>query len=76
MLNYCLEQEQEQRLAEALDERKEQANRNFDLAAKGEFDGLIATNPDKKLGLSERTLGEINFLVGTACLPFFISGIF
>ena len=76
MLNYCLEQEQEQRLAEALDERKEQANRNFDLAAKGEFDGLIATNPDKKLGLGERTWGEINFLVGTACLPFFISGIF
>ena len=49
MINYYLEQEQEQRLAQALDERNQQADRNCDLAAKGEFDGLIGTNPDQKL---------------------------
>ena len=47
MLNHYLKQEQ--RLAQALDERNEQSEQNCDLAAKGEFDGLIATNPDKKL---------------------------
>ena len=49
MINYYLEQEQEQRLAQALDERNKEADQNSNLAAKGEFDGLIGTNPDKKL---------------------------
>ena len=47
MISHYLEQEQ--RIAQALDEQNEQADRNWDLTAKGEFDGLIATNPDKKL---------------------------
>ena len=52
MINHYLAQEK--RLVQALDERSEQADQNYDLAAKGEFDGLIATNPDKNLLAQQR----------------------
>ena len=52
MLNHCVEQKQH--FAQALDKQNDKADRNGDLAAKGEFDGLIATNPDKNLLAQQR----------------------